>query len=68
MFESIKVPLVKGMSVDGFSAAAAVKPGEVHSEKFRAGMSRITMETIENDFRRNTSSHQEEKLRKLDSS
>ena len=40
------------------------------SEKLRDGMSRVTLETIEKDFRREatTAMGHEEKLRKLDSS
>ena len=67
MFESIKVPHIKGMSMDG-KGAAAMKPGEMLSEQLRAGMSRITPDTIEKDFRRNATTIREEMLRKLDSS
>ena len=45
-----------------------MKPGEMLSEQIRAGMSRITPDTIEKDFRRNATTPHEEKLRKLDSS
>ena len=70
MFESIKVPQVKGMSVDDAQAAGARKPGEMLSEKLRDGMSRVTLETIEKDFKREatTTTGHEERLRKLDSS
>ena len=70
MFESIKVPQVKGMSVDGTQAAGTRKPGEMLSEKLRDGMSRVTLETIEKDFKReaSTTTGHEERLRKLDSS